>query len=427
MVLWLWILACGSPEAVDETPDGPPHHARQAVGIEAQAGEKHPPIPANDPMWKNVNPDFKPVPMAYGEERWDDVSMRVMGHLAQATRDLARLDWQAGNQSEAIAHYRDLSTRLGALKLDEPGTSRTVRTLHVKAANHHAAVLSKQAGLEVNAPQHLGPNSKMRWEKARGDTPQSSGNRPWAGLQIDGFKDFRDRHALRLRMIEYWLDGVDPTAFSDPWGYWRPSVADAVADGKPVAYAKTLTAEDIGRLPTGDSYLDTAGGAGPMSIGTLAVLGLDDPTHRKRLHSWAERLSGLVGADPDGFVQAIENYQSELEAHEHGSRFYNIKQLINAGTRHLARAGHYTQALAVFRLHRPLHAQDWLCPNREGIQLGIEGRLLALSGDTAKARTRLLAAQSESIQWLERISQAKRSPTHRPKGPNPGNKHLRKP
>jgi len=413
----LWFLACGTPEVPSKVDNTNPIHHPQEVGISAQAGEKNPPIPANDPVWANVSSDFKPVPMAYGEERWDDVSMRVFGHLAQATRDLARLDWQEGNANAAINRYRRLATRLGALKLDEPGASRSLRELHLRAANHHAAVLSQMAGLNVSEPEHLGPNSKQRWLRAMGSTTETSGERPWQGLKIDGFVDFRDRHTLRLRMTEYWLDGVDPALFSDPWGYWRPAVADAVAkemagtpgDDLERAFPTRLSVEDIGRLPTGDSYLDTAGGAGPMSIGTLAVLGMNDPVHGKRLEQWANALNKLVVSDAQKFVQAIETYKSELDEFQHGSRFYNIKQLINAGTRHLARAGHFNEALQVFKMHRPLHSQDWLCPNREGIQLGIEGRLMALGGDLTAARSTLERAHKESVDWLSTIKKAKKT------------------
>jgi hypothetical protein len=425
MVLWLWILACGTPELPESVSVGPDHHAPQVVGIAAQAGEQHPPIPANDPVWKNLGAGFKSVPMVYGEERWDDVTMRVIGHLAQASRDLARLDWQEAKHAEAITRYRNLSIRLNSIQLDEPGASRTLRDLHVQAANHHAAVLSKRAGLAVPEPKHLGANSQRRWKKALGERVDPEGHAPWTGLEIDRFKDFRDRHTLRLRMTEYWLDSVDPAVFSDPWGYWRPAVADHTAQNLSElasgdltqAYPSQLSAEDLGRLPTGDTYLDTAGGAGPQSIGTLAVLGLDDAEHKARLERWAAHLNGLVDTNPSDFVQAITAYQSELEAYPHGSRFYNIKQLINAGTRHLARAGHYSQALELFQFHRPLHAQDWLCPNREGIQLGIEGRLLALMGEEQKARQTLEAARAESFQWLSKIRQAKRSPVAHPQGP----------
>ena len=154
-----------------------------------------------------------------------------------------------------------------------------------------------------------------------------------------------------------------------------------------------------------------------MAIGTLAVLGMDDPTHRKRLEDWSNELNDLLISDQKKFVQALETYKSELEGFQHGSRFYNIKQLINAGTRHLARAGHFKEALQVFEMHRPLHSQDWLCPNREGIQLGIEGRLNAIAGDTKAARTILEQAQNEAENWLSKIKEAKKTTPRYPRGP----------
>jgi hypothetical protein len=421
MLSLLWMLACGGGEAPPNGPSPAPFPDDGPVGIQAQAGEQHPPIPAENPGWRNVTPDFKPVPMAYGEERWDDVTMRVIGHFAQATRDLARLDVQEGKPLEAIARYRRLATQLAALKLDEAGQSRAIRRLHVQAAHHHAAVLSKQTGLDLEEPEHLGPNSQRRWQQAAGHSPEPNSDRPWKGLEIGAFQDFRDRHALRLRMNEHWLDSVDPGRFTDPWGYWRPEVADAIADAigggdeanVKAAYPQALSAEDLGRLPTGDSYLDTAGGAGPMSIGSLAVLGLDDAEHHRRLEAWAVELNALLQDDPDAFVHKLEGFKAILEAYSHGSRFYNVKQLINAGTRHLARAGHYKQALQVFSWHRPLHAQDWLCPNREGIQLGIEGRLHALLGEPAAARERLKESVREALIWFGWIAEGKRRPDSR--------------
>ena len=154
-----------------------------------------------------------------------------------------------------------------------------------------------------------------------------------------------------------------------------------------------------------------------MAIGTLAVLGLDDPAHRQRLEDWAGELNALLAEDPQAFVERIKVYSEELGAYAHGSRFYNIKQLINAGTRHLARAGHYKEALQVFQMHRPLHAQDWLCPNREGIQLGIEGRLLALDAQAPAAREALNKALGEASLWFQQISEAKKDPLQHPKGP----------
>ena len=154
-----------------------------------------------------------------------------------------------------------------------------------------------------------------------------------------------------------------------------------------------------------------------MAIGKLAVLGLDDAEHRSRLEQWAETLNTLLGENPDGFVEAIEKYAEELSGYSHGSRFYNIKQLLNTGTRHLARAQHYPQALKVFQMHRPLHDQDWLCPNRLGIQLGIEGRLTALAGDHENAERLLREALSEGERWFGLVEDAKKRPFSTPQGP----------
>ena len=47
--------------------------------------------------------------MAYGEERWDDVTMRIIGHYAQASRDLARLYAQQDRAADAKRVYEGLA------------------------------------------------------------------------------------------------------------------------------------------------------------------------------------------------------------------------------------------------------------------------------------------------------------------------------
>ena len=428
MLIILWLLACGAPDSESDLTTSSNRTGPHRVGIADQAGEKHPPIPANNPGWEHVSKAFKPTPHAYGEERWDDVSMRVIGHLSQATRDLARIEYAAGNTDAAIRLYEELAVKLSKLDLGEKGLSRKIRDLHRNAASYHAAIHRKKRGESIPQPDLLGHNSTARWRAIAGEKKAVESEHPWTHLRIDAFDDFRDRHQLRLKLTEYWLDTVDPFDFSDPWGYWRPEVAEVTA----LAWSSThtpqlqlehtypqhMTVEDIGRLPTGDSYVDTAGGAGPLSIGTLSVLGLNDDTHRARLEQWVAELNASALENPDGFVTKIKSYVEVFKSYKHGSRFYNIKQLINAGTRHLARTGHYREALTVFQLHRPLHKQDWLCPNREGIQLGIEGRLAALSGDQTTGQETLLLAIQESDSWLQRIAREKARPQS-PQQPGP--------
>jgi len=430
MLTILWLLACGTPESESDAAlsgETPPAHR---VGIANQAGEKHPPIPANNPGWNNVSKDFKPTPHAYGEERWDDVSMRVIGHLSQATRDLARLEFRAGNPATTIALFDQLAGKLSKIDLGEKGLSQKVRDLHINAAHFHAAIHRKKQGEQIDSPKLLGQNSRNRWNSILGEPSTVQDERPWKDIKIDSFDDFRDRHQLRLQLTEYWLDTVDPFSFSDPWGYWRPAVADATATTlqresiSPLqleeAYPLQMTVNDIGRLPTGDSYVDTAGGAGPLSIGSLSVLGLEDKEHHERLQDWVSEINTLTPEKPAEVVANIREHIDTFNGYKHGSRFYNIKQLINAGTRHLARNGHYAEALTVFQLHRPLHKQDWLCPNREAIQLGIEGKLAALAGNDILAREKLRLAIQESDVWLNRIAREKARPQKpRPPGRPP--------
>jgi hypothetical protein len=59
----------------------------------------------------------------------------------------------------------------------------------------------------------------------------------------------------------------------------------------------------------------------------------------------------------------------------HGSRFYSIKALRNAGVRQLARAGRLDLARQLWADTLPLHNQDWAAPNRAGVVSLIAARL----------------------------------------------------
>jgi hypothetical protein len=106
-----------------------------------------------------------------------------------------------------------------------------------------------------------------------------------------------------------------------------------------------------------------------------------------------------------------------LDAHSHGSRFYNVKQFRNACTRQLARLGHYTEALTVFENSFPLHHQDWACPNREGLLLVLIGRLEFLSGDDSKGLTTLQRSINASLLFLTQIDEAEQGLITTPKPP----------
>ena len=171
MLSLLLIAACQDAETLQV--EGPQHGTppRTEVGVDSQAGEKHPPIPGDNPGWKNITAEFKRAPMAYGEERWDDVTMRVLGHYAQASRDLARLQVQKGELPLAKSIYSKLAERLNQLELGEAGQSRQIRQLHVQAAQSHADVIALRLSETGSTAEGLGPNATDRWRVASGMTP----------------------------------------------------------------------------------------------------------------------------------------------------------------------------------------------------------------------------------------------------------------
>jgi hypothetical protein len=96
-----------------------------------------------------------------------------------------------------------------------------------------------------------------------------------------------------------------------------------------------------------------------------------------------------------------------------------VKQARNEGVRVLANRGDYKGALAVLATNWPLHAQDWACPNREGILLGIEGRLRLLAGeeDADAVLVRALEATRKFVRHTE--ERERRGPQGPPRGPPP--------
>jgi len=249
------------------------------------------------------------------------------------------------------------------------------------------------------------------------------------------FDDFDDRHRLRVSLIRRYLDGVDPVGFSDSWGYWGPdqtrrqlTALSQVARGDVPAdlardrpgwqhpsllaaklsapgMVKGFTVDGLGSLPTGDSLVDVAGSPGPLAIGKLARLSVEDPDHRAWLSTEAGALNEALGGAAGSVQARLQQTTDALDAHGHGSRFYNIKAARNEAVRVLARAGRYAEAREVLQQHRPLHHQDWACPNRDGILRAIEGRLLALAEDP-HADEVLRAARQASEAFLQEVAKA---------------------
>jgi len=244
------------------------------------------------------------------------------------------------------------------------------------------------------------------------------------------------------------MDSLDPLGFGDRWGYWRATEIERQAlilglvlgqfggedwtdratstlgtytapEAGPYMLASALgsaahspdqaasfSVEGLGWLPTGDSLIDVGAQPGPLAIGVLLKLDVNDPDHRPWLEAAVERLNGELSADPSVLVASVAQLAAVLDAYAFGSRYYNIKQLRNEAVRVLGRSGHTALALQVLQTNFPLHHQDWACPNRRGILLAIRGRLLAQGGQLADASIALDEAWKASQDFLALVTQA---------------------
>ena len=445
----LLLLACATPPQAPD-PDRPPPLGGPPVG----SGELV--IPVDDPAWRGLS-GLLDNPRAYGESSWDDVRMRVAGHLALAGRDRARLAAQHGDWAACAIAYRDNALALGTLKLSGK-IGPPIRAALVGAAERDgalcAAVATKAAptvGSGLIAPL------RARWVSlvVRGEAGEGVGQeaallaadaravRAPVGLDLDAFGDFEARHALRVRLVEAWADAVSPFSPTEPFSYWTAAeiprqaagiaaAAAAVAtggapglgaaDAVPPAARLPYSVAELGSLVTGDSTVDTLGFAGPRAIGSLARLGADDEEHLPWLRETAAELDA---ADPGDVPAIVERRAARLAEFPGGIRYYAVKQLRNTATRHLAGAGHYAEALAVVVGHGPLHAQDWACPDRSGILALMASRLLFRADDPG-ASDALDRADAAIAAFLVHVGTAEANPRPvpgppgaRPPGPPP--------
>ena len=141
---------------------------------------------------------------------------------------------------------------------------------------------------------------------------------------------------------------------------------------------------------------------------------MDDPAHRPRLEEAVRTLDAALAADPATVQPALDAFLAELDAHGHGSRYYNMKQARNEGVRVLTRRGRPDLAARVLEGAFPLHKQDWACPNRAGILHVIEGRLRAEAGDRAGAEAAFARALEEADTFLAAVDGV--SPRRAPAG-----------
>ncbi len=464
LALSVSLLGCpGDPpsETREGIADRPARPGPGAGFVDRDRGQRHPPLPADNPAWDWDAGGFVPDHGWYGEHTWDDVRMRVAGHLTLAARDLSRVHAEAGDHLGAAAVLDELVETLTALDLQDSQVAQQIQGILVASSRRDANLLRgldagripRPDGDRVAAARHRYLDLALKRdqgtdagtfiadaESLRADLARLA--RPRDDLDLDGFQDFESRHRLRVRLFEAAFDVGDPLGLDEPWGYFESveiqrqvgvldQSTEALMLGPPPELEKSpairwpsllaeqarssdqqarFTREGLGWLPTGDTLIDVAGSPGPRAIGTLEKLGLDDMEHAAWLDQKAKELNEALDTGPAEVLESVRAMVATFEAMDHGSRYYNAKQARNEGVRQLARAGYFREAAVLVGEMRPLHNQDWACPNREGILLGLEGRLLAEAGDAEAARQALGAALAAGRGFLDQVDAAEAAP-----------------
>ena len=385
-----------------------------------------PMIPAHQAEWLVDPPAFVDDPAFYGEVSWDDVRGRVLQHQVIILRDAARLAASGGDLKRAAERYREAVRWVEA----HPIQSGVGQALYIILLDGLRRDLALTEALATGAPPPV-PSSgiaRLRALMLAGEDEArltaESKTLLFEPLDPGAFGDFQDRHALRIALVKAATDALDPLAFVSTWGPWEPDSRTqtvtailAAAAGpsslprhqraaalQPRAPAR-FTAEGLGALPTGDTWVDTGGEPGPRAIGRLEVLSLDDPEHKARLEAAAARLQEALTRDPRTVPDALAPLLDFLRATPYTSRYYNIKAARDEAIRQLARQGAPDVAVQILDQSFPLHAQDFACPNRAGILMGLRGRLLAIAGDPG-AEDALSAALREGAAFWDQIDRA---------------------
>ena len=482
-----------SPSASASQPVKPVlQEGSQTMGQNMDQGQQHPPLPADNPAWDWDAQSFVPDFGWYGEHSWTDVRMRVVGHMAMAYRDLARIHILQEDWNTAMLVYQEMIQTLQAVDTASSKFAEEIRMVLLKSAERDVQIL-RALHTKADFPE-VSPDALMHWRIEYWKLIQTGA--PYDQQQIsqlkqeiqqryttttvspiDEFENFTDRHKLRTELFNAYTQALDPILPTDlRWGYWRPAEIQRQA-GALLMALDTLTSdytqptptleswwiledssllegpfynrinelhgqnpiftpsyfshrlrdqkldlspEQLGRLPTGDSIIDVGGQPGPMGIGTLMKLDVSDPDHNTWLTSYASRLSSAIQSSPKDAVDICQEAIEKLDAYDHGSRFYNVKQFRNGCTRQLARLGHYEEALSIFNGSFPLHHQDWACPNREGLLLVIVGRLEMSAGDLDSGTATLQRSIQSSKDFLEKTEQAEQGLITTPKPPMMG-------
>ena len=456
MILLFLHLACQS-----ETTQPPLPTEEEGVQTPMEnldRGQQHPPIPADNPIWEWDAKGFVPDHGWFGEHNWTDVRMRVLGHLSIAYRDLARSYAMVGDFKTASQTYQQLAALLRQSNTTSSQHAEQIRQILLAAADRdHEILLAIDNQQSFPFLEGLAALRARYYQFALQSEPTDSevqqlqqDLRPFLQLRTDlnisGFQDFTDRHQLRVRLFSAYADSVNPLYIDDPWDYWHPqeiqkqatALSEAVstlqqspqsdirakllfpkATSLPALSGEQETAiiEEFGRLPTGDTLIDTAGQPGPMGIGSLMELDHTDAAHRIWLLSKGREVLQHLSSAPQQSVSVCQKAISELDEYDHGSRFYNVKQFRNACVRQLARAEKFALAHSLFMQSFPLHHQDWACPNREGLLLAISGRLLIKSGQMEAGRAELQKSIEAGTTFLQQVSLAEQGKLNGPRPP----------
>ena len=451
--------------------------------------KKHPPIPANNPIWEWDAKTFVPDFGWFGEHSWMDVRMRVVGHLSAAGRDLVRYYVQQGDFQQAQIEAEQMISILQNIPKAQQGFSTDIHNILIEGFRRDTQWIEMIAQQDPDtAPIAQTPFAKLREEYYRlalihekdttKDISQQAKNlqqklrnhlEKRTDLDLLGFENFVDRHKLRVRLFDAYIDALDPLIVQERWGYWEateiqrqalllgwalellggdswqeyidrhstktttlsPAMKHEIIVASPVLWPSLLgnsiqspdqipqeSPEEFGRLPTGDSLIDIAGHPGPKGIGTLEKLGMDDNEHK----TWLLQQSQMIVqnlANPSKVLKICETATQKLNSYDHGSRFYNVKQFRNACVRQLALSHSYQEAYTLLQQNFPLHNQDWACPNRQGILEAIGGRLLVLSNNP-DAVEKLEDSIQTSLDFLQNVDLAEEGKLQKPKPPSMG-------
>lgn len=375
-------------------------------GPDLDHGQKSPPLPPDLPIWEWSAEGFVADARWYGEHDWDGVRMRLLGHLAFVGRDRARAAARRGDGDGVRAALAGLGADLDAARPRQPGVASELHRVLVEMVARDEALVALWQARSVDRGRLSSAGRVLAGADA------SSLSAVPSALDLDAFADFDERHTLRVAQWAAWADVADPLGLAPWWGYfgagaWRhhvTSLLDRARAGQWVATSLPAALEpdsaELGALPTGDSLIDTAGGPGPRAIGSLWMMGADDRPYQAWLKTQARAWS-------TGGLAEVKASVAAVAAHTHGSRFYNAKQLRNAGVRMLAGRQDWAGALSLVADQRPLHHQDWACPNRDGILRILEGRLRLCSQD-GDAEAVVDDARARSLAFLDQVAKAER-------------------